>query len=52
MKVKIFLTIEVDPEDYPVPADGRVGEEIEDVITDMFYDVDGVEIKNMKTIME
>ena len=31
MRVKIFLTIEVDPEDYPVPADGRVGEEIEDM---------------------
>ena len=30
MKVKVFITIEVDPEEYPVPADEDVGAEIED----------------------
>ena len=34
MRVKMFITIDVDEEDYPVPADGRVGEELEDGIQD------------------
>ena len=29
-RVKLFITIDVDEEEYPVPADGQVGEEIED----------------------
>ena len=30
IRVKMFITIEVDDEEYPVPADGRVGEELEE----------------------
>ena len=29
-RVKLFITIDVDEEEYPIPADGQVGEEIED----------------------
>ena len=52
VKVKLFITIEVDEEEYPIPADGQVGEELEDGIREYFYDIDGAEIKNMKTITE
>ena len=52
VKVKMFITIEVDEEEYPIPADGQVGEELEDGIREYFYDVDGAEIKTMKTITE
>jgi len=52
MKVKVFITIEIDPEEYPVPADGDVGTEIEDGIREYFYDVDGADIKHMKTLQE
>ena len=51
-KVKMFITIEVDEEEYPIPADGQVGEELEDGIREYFYDIDGAEIKNIKTITE
>ena len=52
MRVKIYMTIEVDPEEYPVPADGDVTEELEEYLYDTFYDIDGTEIINMKTRME
>ena len=52
MRVKVFITIEVDEEDYPVPADGQVGEELEDGIQEYFYDIDGATIKTIRTITE
>jgi|TARA_R100000482_G_C4997147_1_gene89928 hypothetical protein len=52
VRVKMFITIEIDEEEYPIPADGQVGEELEDGIREYFYDIDGAEIKNMKTITE
>ena len=52
MRVKVFLTIDIDPDEYPVPADENVGEEIEDGIREYFYDVDGANIKNIKYIQE
>jgi|TARA_B100000073_G_C23510075_1_gene483427 hypothetical protein len=52
IRVKLFITIDVDEEDYPIPADGRVGEEIEDGIREYFYDVEGADIKSIRTITE
>tara|TARA_R100000388_G_scaffold92669_1_gene75993 strand:+ start:1669 stop:1827 length:159 start_codon:yes stop_codon:yes gene_type:complete len=52
MKVKVFLTIEIDPEEYPIPADEDVGAEIEDGIREYFYDVEGANIKHIKTLTE
>jgi|TARA_R100000951_G_scaffold28622_1_gene24540 hypothetical protein len=52
MRVKVFITIDVDEEDYPVPADGQVGEELEDGIQEYFYDIDGATIKTIRTITE
>jgi hypothetical protein len=48
----MFITIDVDEEDYPVPADGQVGEELEDGIQEYFYDIDGASIKTIRTITE
>jgi hypothetical protein len=48
----MFITIEVDEEEYPVPADGQVGEELEESIQEYFYDIDGANIRNIRTITE
>ena len=50
MRVRIYITVDVDPEEYPVPADEDVGTELEDGIREYFYDIDGAEIRNMKTL--
>ena len=52
MKVKVYITLDIDDEEYPVPSDGRVGEEIEDGIREYFYDIEGADIRSMKTITE
>ena len=52
IRVKMFITLDVDEEEYPIPADENVGEELEDGIREYFYDVDGAEIRSMKTIQE
>ena len=52
IRVKMFITLDVDEEEYPIPADENVGEELEDGIREYFYDVDGAEIRSIKTIQE
>jgi hypothetical protein len=52
IKVKILLTLEVDPEDYPIPSDGDVTEDFEDYMNELFHDLEGVKVKHMKVLME
>ncbi len=47
-----MLTIDVDEDEYPVPADENVAEEIETTLTEMLYDIGGVTIKNLRTTQE
>ena len=47
-----MLTLEVDPEDYPIPSDGDVTEDFEDYMNELFHDSEGVKVKNMKVLME
>jgi|TARA_X000001316_G_C916817_1_gene31081 hypothetical protein len=48
----MFITIDIDDEEYPVPADGQVGEELEESIQEYFYDIEGASIRNIRTITE
>ena len=47
-----MITLQVDAEEYPVPADGRVDEEMEEYINETFHEIEGVKIKNMKVVTE
>ena len=48
----MILLLSVDEEEYPIPSDGKVGEEIEDYFMDMIHEVDGLKVKSIKTITE
>ena len=52
MRIKIYLVLDIDDEEYPVPSDGMVNEEIEQSLEQHIYDIDGIKIKSLKTIME
>ena len=52
MRVKIYLSLELDPEEYPMPADENPTEEIQDSLEDYFHELPGMEIKHMKINME
>jgi hypothetical protein len=52
IRVKIMMTVFVDPDEYPIPSDGRVGDEIEDYVRDVMHELDGVNIKNIRSTTE
>ena len=52
MRVKIMMTLLIDPEDYAVPADGKVDEEMEEYIHETFHEIEGVKVKNIKVVTE
>ena len=52
MRVKVFITRDIDPEEYPVPADENVAQDIQESIEEYFYEVEGANIRNIKSIME
>tara|TARA_R100000458_G_C8265235_1_gene240355 strand:+ start:689 stop:856 length:168 start_codon:yes stop_codon:yes gene_type:complete len=52
MIVKIYLTVSIDEDEYPIPSDGDVSEEVEHAIEGFVYDIDGMKINNLKVIME
>ena len=43
----MMLTLHVDEEEYPIPADQNVAEELETSMTEFIYDIGGVKIKNI-----
>mgnify|MGYP003628106669 FL=1 len=52
IKVKMMMTLHIDEEDYPIPADQNVAEELETSMTEFIYDIGGVTIKNIRTLQE
>ena len=52
MRVKMFISVEIDEEEYPVPADGRVDEELEDAFLDLMHDIEGVTVRSIRAVME
>ena len=52
MRVKILLTIDLDEDDYPMPVDGMVVEEVDETLRNLIHDVDGVDVRAMKIIVE
>ena len=52
IKVRMMITFEIDDEDYPIPADGNVGEELENSVSEFIYDTEGVKIKSIRTTQE
>ena len=52
MRVKVYLTIDIDPDEYPVPADEDVAIEIEDSIREYFYEIDDATVKHIRTLQE
>ena len=52
MRVKVFLTLDIDEDEYRVPVDGEVSQEIEEGFSAYIYDIDGLNIKTINVLME
>ena len=52
MLVKVFLTLELDEEEYQMPVDGFIDDEITEALHEFVYDIDGMGIKHIKNVSE
>ena len=52
MLAKILLTLDIDEEEYRMPTDGRIEEELQEAIHEFVYDIDGMDIKAIRITTE
>ena len=52
IRVRIILNLKADPEEYPLPSDGNLGQEIEDYLKDIIHEVDGLRVTNIKVVTQ
>jgi len=46
------MTLHIDTEEYPVPVDGYVSDEIEESLREYFYDIDGTDVRKINVLQE
>jgi len=52
MVIKVLLTLDIDEDEYRMPADGNIETEINEAIHEFIYDIDGMEIKTIRLVSE
>jgi hypothetical protein len=52
VKIKVMMTLHVDPEEYPMPSDDKLDEEMQDYIIDLMHEIEGVTVKHMRVLQE
>ncbi len=52
IRAKVTVDLEIDVEAYNVPLDHDVSYELSDILHNTFYEVEGIEITNVKTIQK
>jgi hypothetical protein len=50
MQLKVFLTLNIDEDEYPVPVDGSMREEINETLQEFIYDIDGITVKTINIL--
>tara|TARA_A100000172_G_C2994307_1_gene93967 strand:+ start:302 stop:481 length:180 start_codon:yes stop_codon:yes gene_type:complete len=52
IQVKMFISLDIDPDEYMMPSDGDVTEEFQDAMREYIHDIDGVDIKSIRVRQE
>ena len=52
VQVKLWMQVIIDPDEYPIPSDGDVTEELYDALKEYFHDISGANIKILKIKQE
>tara|TARA_R100000995_G_C3406212_1_gene87238 strand:+ start:91 stop:252 length:162 start_codon:yes stop_codon:yes gene_type:complete len=48
----MFISLDIDPDEYMMPSDGDVTEEFQDAMREYIHDIDGVDIKSIRVRQE
>jgi|TARA_R110000803_G_scaffold58650_2_gene116843 hypothetical protein len=48
MIARVLISLEIDEDDYPVPVDGSVEQELNEALYAYIYDIDGITITKMR----
>ena len=48
IQVKVWMNVSIDSDEYAVPSDGDVMEEIEDALREYIHDINGMQIKTLR----
>jgi len=52
MIIKVLMTLHIDTEEYPMPVDGHVSDEVAWSLHEFVYDIDGMDIKKINVIQK
>jgi|TARA_R110002049_G_scaffold277079_1_gene455421 hypothetical protein len=52
MILKVFLTLEIDEDEYQMPVDNFINDEVREALQEFIYDVDGMTINSIRTVAE
>ena len=52
MVIKVLLTLDIDEDEYRMPADGNIETEINEAMHEFIYDIDGLEINTIRLVSE
>ena len=49
MQIILTVSLTLDTEEYPIPVDGEIANELEQIVTDAFYDIEGIQVQKIQT---
>jgi len=52
IQVKVFVSLSVDTDEYPMPSDGDITDEFSDALREYIHDISGAKIKHIRISQE
>ena len=49
MQIILTVSLILDTDEYPIPVDGEIANELEQIVTDAFYDIEGIQVQKIQT---
>ena len=49
MQIILTVSLTLDTDEYPIPVDGEIANEMEQIVTDAFYDIEGIQVQKVQT---
>jgi len=50
IKVKVYMEVHLDPDEYIMPSDGDVTEELSDSVREYIHEIDGLKVANLRVV--